>query len=253
MGKDWIDFFNKIKKDCENTCWKISFKNVANDIFSKDEIINLFVELEDKDPSIKYIIDIIYNYFNKKDNIKIFIPGWWTGWLARRILKEFNNSYIDQVETEDNMVVYNKSNYSKNINVIKWDILDYIYEKWKYDIVVAYWILRYLNEKDRNIIVNEWYNKLDKWGILILWEWIAEDIIRWINIKNIEENEFFVKKWKLFRCSLFYLLLNQYKNNLDFREAVLEESLLKSKTYNSIIKNIAWFIEANIYYKIYIK
>ncbi len=247
-------YFELVKNQCVSECKQHTFEEVAKNAFSKFEVVDLFLSMEESDRAYAFILNFLKKRFSKNKFIRIYIPGSGVGGLARIIYGYFSKSYIFQVDCSKEMVVANKklSANQKNIYIKKADILKVKLRPGSFDCVVAYGVMRYIPENKRSALLNSWIKVLVPGGRLIVGEGRGGEIVNNLNALVARQSKIFLKKVKLFRCSLFYLLCKKYENDRIFKNEV-DRITVRGKTFADTLKKIAGFVTDNVYVKEFIK
>jgi len=248
--KKFNKYFEFVKDQCIAECKQHTFGEVAKNVFSKPEVVDLFLAMEKNDEAYAFIVDLMKDYFDKNKIDNIYVPGGGVGGLARRIADYFSKQNILQVDCNKKMVGVNKvlSKKYKNIVVKRGEISKFALKPNSLDCIVAYGVMRYVPEKKRNALLDLWVRALVPGGIVIVGEGIGRQIVNNLRSKKSPNARSYSKKAKLFRCSLFYLLCKKYSTNKVFRKEV-EKLSDPYKNFADILKNLAGFVSDRVYIK----
>ena len=249
------EYFDQVKQECIKDCGNHSLEEIAEGMFEKEEVVNLFLSLEETDEAYSTIIDLMQESFTKDNENRIYVPGCGTGGLARRIKKEFPKASFLQIDNSPAMIAANKKSSSLFVsnNLLTADVLNCFPEANSTDAIIAYGIMRYIPSDKRDKLIYSWASCLKKDGITIIGEGMAKDIVTKIpprgykSVKNIERSA------NLFRCTLFYLLCQKYNTDNTFRDTVLDNSSENGLNYAQVLRDIAGFTPSQVYAKLLIK
>lgn len=246
-------YFQEIKDLCISECKSHSFDEIAQDMFSKKEIIDTFLQQETQDPTFWFIIALLQNMGVKNENI--YIPWAGTGWLWRQIIKHFPETHILQVDNNPDMIKISQSHSpgSNHLKTLKGDILTTDFGNQKFTIIIAQGVLRYIDEDKRNDLLGQREHLIEKNWKIIVCEGIAKEVIDKLQYDKLESTGIISQKAELFRFSLFYLLYKEYQNNTTFYETVKKVQKETHKNYVQILREIAGKNDNKIYVKIFSK
>ncbi len=245
-------YFEKIKQECIKECGMHSLEEIAEGMFDKKEIIDLFSAQEKTDEAYSFIINLMSEHFFFEQEGNIYLPGTGVGGLARRIMNTFPNMFVLQVDNSSKMVSTNKkasTNYT-NTSIQEANILDFELENNSLNAVIAYGVMRYVPELERNNLVSKWSSSLINSGITVLGEGIAKQVIEDISSNEYSSGSTYERDANLFRCSLFYLLFNRYSRDNEFQDKVLKTASNNESNYSEVLKDIASFIPGKVYAKV---
>ena len=246
LNEEFKSYIDEATKECQ----KLSFTEKTQGMWGKSEILKYLAKLPIDEP-IKYLNESLEDVLPNIEKKKILCIGGGVGRLGKYIAEKNSNSSVLEVDTSIQMVnEANKlaqENGENNFISIVADARNLPFKEREYDYVFANRLLRYIDEKDRKIVVSEML-RVSKYGATIS-EGKAKDIM--YSIRDLINPKLFIKKTKMpmFRMSLFYMLLRKYENDQLFRTLVDKKS---NDTSIEVLSKLAG-ISDGIFYELRLK
>ncbi len=245
------DYFNRVREECIAACSHHSLEEIAEGIFTRSEIINTLLKLEERDEANEYIAGLVAKHLPSAQ--RIYIPGAGIGTLGRRVAKKLPTAHLLQVDISRVMVetCQQASGKYPNIETEEGDILTFPPPICSFDAIVAYGILRYITPEGRDLLITSWREALAPEGIVIVGEGLAEGVVRSISPSGYRSEKMVDKEVKLFRHSLFYLLCKRYDGDKVFQREVNAVTAERKITFAEVTAEIAGYREGAVYTKMF--
>lgn len=245
------DYFDRVREECIATCSHHSLEEIAEGMFTREEIISTFLRLEERDEANEYIAGLIAEHLPSAR--KIYIPGAGIGTLGRKVAEKFQGVEIFQIDVSRVMVKACREASEKypNIDTEEGNILTFPLPACSFNAIVAYGILRYINPERRTSLVTSWREALTPNGVVIVGEGIAEGLVRDLKPQGYTLKNAVEKEVNLFRHSLFYLLCRRYETDRTFQREVNAVAAERKINFAEVAAEIAGHREGKVYAKIF--
>lgn len=108
--------------------------------------------------------------FDPKDSFKVLDLGIGSGRLAKDILEKFPKANVIGVDFSSQMLEMSKarlSNYKNRVKLLSSDFVKKM-PAGKFDVVVMVLALHHLEDKEKEILINKLYSKINRFGALLI-------------------------------------------------------------------------------------
>lgn len=237
--------FDTYIQEAIQQCHQLSFSEKSQGVWDKPELRKYLAELPIDEPS-KHLIKSISETFPSMEKKKILCVGGGKGRLGRYIAATYPNCLVSEIDnsiqmaTEANKLAEEKG--QNNFRSIVADARAIPFKDGECDYAVAFGLFRYIDKKNQQVVIDEML-RVAKYGALIA-EGKAEDLI--YDLKDSIDSSLKIEetRMKMFRMSLFYMLLKKYEQEQSFRDLVDKNS--KNKPLE-LLSQLAGVSEGTLY------
>jgi ubiquinone/menaquinone biosynthesis C-methylase UbiE/N-acetylglutamate synthase-like GNAT family acetyltransferase len=216
-----------------------------NNNWDNEEIIDYFKKIPTDEPT-KYLAKTIKD---TQKNFNVLCVGGGIGRLGRHILEIHPQANVVEIDSSKEMVneanyLADKLNLHKQYLAIHADANQLPFSKNEFDHTIAYGVFRYINESQRATITSNLVN-ISKQTTTIA-EGKAKDII--YDLKKQSPIDFNLNEIEMpmFRMTLFYLLLQEYKKNPELKKLV-NNNIDEKQNYIDILSKVAGSSQSTLY------
>lgn len=237
------------KEKAIEDCKKLSFTEKAIGLWSDEDVIKFFERTYPED-AIKNISGKLFNILDISDNNKILCVGGGTGGLGRSVISLSPRSHVTEIDLSKEMVV--KANELAKTNRVEdnfisvvADVMKLPFKDGEFDLVIAYSVFRYLNQKEQEVALKEMI-RVSKKSSIVAEVVLKELIVSLQNTFKDEESTMFEISTRMNRVSLFYMLLKGYRANMFFKDLV-NEKVTSENDFIDVLSKLAGTIDGVIY------